>query len=93
MAQIRMTVRNNTTGKVSYSCVKASGEYDELYSKLLCMANRILNDRHAIVGIYIYGYDSFHWRHARRFGKLLRAFGRPYFEYSDVSYNYTYTII
>lgn len=93
MAKIRMTVRNNNTGKVLYSCVKASGEYNKLYSKLLCVANRIMDKYRHSYGMYIYGYYYFHWHSCDHFRKLLRAFGRPYFMYSDVGYSYTYTII
>lgn len=94
MAQIKFTVRNCNTGKVLYSCIKMSGDFQELYDKLLQVANRILADCIHDSSMYIYNYNRWHWRHSDRFRKLLCAHGRYYFMYSDSSgYSYTYTII
>ena len=93
MAQIKFTVRNNNTGKVLYSCIKATGEFQELYDKLLQMANRIF-DQHNI-NTFIYGYPYYYWWNCDDgFRKLLCAYGTPYFMYTDSSsYSYTYSIL
>lgn len=92
MAQIKFTCKNSTTGKVSYSCVKMTGTYEECYEKLLSLANRILQEYRHTYQMYIYNYVSVHWWHTRRFNRLLCAYGKPYFMYSDEAYSYYYSI-
>jgi len=94
MAQIKLTVRNRTTRKVCYSSVKATGLFDDLYTKLLDMANRIFQEHKYNLGYYIYGYAYYHWyTGADHFSKLLSAYGTYYFSYSDSAYDYVYSII
>lgn len=94
MAQIKFTVRNCNTGKVLYSCIKMSGDFQKLYDKLLSMANRILEEHRYDNLMYIYNYYTTHWWHVRRLNRLLCAHGRYYFQYNDSSsISYTYSIV
>lgn len=88
-----MVVRNKTTGKILYSCIKASGEFDLLYNKLLQVANRIFAEHKNHSGYYIYNYYCSHWIGTNRLKKLLCAYNTYYFEYSDCAYSYLYSII
>ena len=94
MAQIKFTVRNCNTGKVLYSCIKMSGDFQELYDKLLQVANRILEEHRYDYLMYIYNNSATYWWNMRPLNRLLCAHGRYYFQYSDsASISYTYSII
>ena len=94
MAQIKLIVRNRTTGKVCYSAVKATGSFDNLYTKLLDVANRIFQENRHIAGYYIYGHPYYHWyTGADHFSRLLCAYNTYYFSYGDSAYDYVYSII
>lgn len=94
MAQIKFTVCNCNTGKVLYSGIKMSGDFQALYDKLLQVANRIFFDLLSDPSVYIYGYPYWHRLNSDGFSKLLCAHGRYYFKYRDsASISYTYSII
>ena len=101
MAQLKVKIYNNTTGKVMFNGVKCSGEWDELYDKFVLWFNKLVrnNWRHErgkyIYGDELYGAMKSHYS-AHFFPKLFKPHmrkGNAYVWFIDGSYIYDYRLI
>lgn len=92
MSQLRIKIENTNTGKVIYSGVKATGNYDDLYMSLHRSLNDILDNR-GMREVYDDPYYAFGRRRGCNRSKPKQAFGTPYVSFKDGAYRYTYTLV
>lgn len=86
MAQIRYVVKNRNTGKVVYKGIKASGTYEEMYSKLNLLLRQFMNER-----MELYEDRTYYIR--GRYRRPKKAFGTPYISYRDCAYDYIFSLV
>lgn len=86
MAQIRYVVKNRNTGKVVYKGIKASGTYEEMYSKLNMLLRRFIQERMRL-------YDDYKYYFRGRYTIPKKAFGTPYIRYSDCAFDYIFSLV
>ena len=101
MAQLKVKIYNNTTGKVMFNGVKCTGLWDELYDKFVLWFNKLVrNNWRKSEGIYIYG-DCYYgvkksYYSAHKFPRLFKPHMRKsnaYVWFIDGAYVYEYRLI